>query len=88
MSWLRKTFQSYDFGKSLNCTEWKYNTYNFALGKIIKMVTTVQLKKVQVEKVYLGGGVMDVRHRSDPGGDDDVDDVVDNDVEEMKGGEA
>ena len=31
---------------------------------------------------------MDVRHRSDPGGDDDVDDVVDNDVEEMKGDEV
>ena len=31
---------------------------------------------------------MDGRHRSDPDGDDDVDDVVDNDVEEMKGDEA
>ena len=33
---------------------------------------------------------MDGRHRSDPDGADDVDDVVDNDVEEeeMKGDEA
>ena len=31
---------------------------------------------------------MDGRHRSDPDGDDDVDVVVDNDVEEMKGDEV
>ena len=35
-----------------------------------------------------GAGVMDGRHRSDPDGDDDGDDVVNNVVEEMKGGEA